>query len=159
MVLAGFQIALAQPVRQDDDVVVQGEWGKVEEIILSYVVVHIGDDRRLILPESYFMEKPFQNWTRNSAQITGSVLIWVDYSFLVHEGRKALKDTVENSPLRDRRFWNLQVADSTDKAIQLRMLATSIDSSRSWDLRCEICEGFFCLPSTALPSEPTAISC
>jgi small-conductance mechanosensitive channel len=139
---AGFQLALAQPVRQDDVVIVEGEWGRIEEITLTYVVVRIWDDRRLVLPLSYFIEKPFQNWTRTSAQIMGSVFVWVDYSFSVDQGRHALKDIIENSPLWDQRFWNLQVSDATDKAIQLRVLATSSDSSRSWDLRCEIREKF-----------------
>jgi small-conductance mechanosensitive channel len=137
---AGFQIALSQPVRQDDVVVVEGEWGRVEEITLSYVVVHIWDDRRLVLPLTYFIEKPFQNWTRTSSAVTGTVLIWVDYTFPVEEGRKALKSIVEGSPLWDGRFWNLQVSDSSDRSMQLRVLATSTDSSRSWDLRCEIRE-------------------
>jgi hypothetical protein len=92
----------------------------------------------LILPLSYFIEKPFQSWTRTSAAITGSVLLWVDYSFNVEQGREALKQIIENSPLWDNRFWNLQVSDATDKTIQLRVLATSADSSKSWDLRCEI---------------------
>jgi small-conductance mechanosensitive channel len=139
---AGFQLALAQPVLQDDVVIVEGEWGRIEEITLTYVVVHLWDDRRLILPLSYFIEKPFQNWTRTSARIMGSVFVWVDYSFPVDQGRHALKDIIENSPLWDRRFWNLQVSDATDKAIQLRVLATSSDSSKSWDLRCEIREKF-----------------
>jgi small-conductance mechanosensitive channel len=139
---AGFQIALAQPVRQDDVVVVEGEWGRVEEITLTYVIVHIWDDRRLILPLSYFIEKPFQSWTRTSASITGAVMLWVDYSFPVEEGRKALREIIEASPLWDRRFWNLQVSDATEKTIQLRVLATSVDSSKSWDLRCEIREKF-----------------
>lgn len=139
---AGFQLALAQPVLQDDVVIVEGEWGRVEEITLTYVVVHLWDDRRLILPLSYFIEKPFQNWTRTSARIMGSVFVWVDYSFPVDQGRHALKGIIENSPLWDRRFWNLQVSDATDKAIQLRVLATSSDSSKSWDLRCEIREKF-----------------
>jgi small-conductance mechanosensitive channel len=141
-VIAGFQIALAQPVRIDDVVVVEGEWGRVEDITLTYVIVHIWDDRRLILPLSYFIEKPFQSWTRTSADITGSVLLWVDYSFNVEEGRQALKRIIENSPLWDKRFWNLQVSDATDRTIQLRVLATSADSSKSWDLRCEIREKF-----------------
>jgi small-conductance mechanosensitive channel len=139
-VIAGFQIALAQPVREDDVVVVEGEWGRIEEITLTYVIVHIWDDRRLVLPLSYFIEKPFQNWTRKSADITGSVLLWVDYTFPVDEGRKAVKKIIENSPLWDRRFWNLQVSDASERTIQLRVLATSADSSRSWDLRCEIRE-------------------
>jgi small-conductance mechanosensitive channel len=139
---AGFQIALAQPVRQDDVVVVEGEWGRVEEITLSYIVVHIWDDRRLVLPLSYFIEKPFQNWTRTSAAITGSVFVWVDYSFPVEKGRQALKAIIESNPLWDKRFWNLQVSDASEKTIQLRILATSSDSSRSWDLRCAIREQF-----------------
>lgn len=139
---AGFQIALAQPVRQDDVVVVEGEWGRVEEITLTYVVVHIWDDRRLVLPLSYFIEKPFQNWTRTSAALLGSVFVWVDYSFPVEEGRRALKDIVEGSPLWDGRFWNLQVTDADERSMQLRVLATSADSSKSFDLRCEIREKF-----------------
>ena len=141
-VIAGFQIALAQPMRQDDVVVVEGEWGRIEEITLTYVIVHIWDDRRMVLPLSYFIEKPFQSWTRTSADITGSVLLWVDYSFNVEEGRQAVKEIIENSPLWDGRFWNLQVSDATERTIQIRVLATSADSSKSWDLRCEIREKF-----------------
>jgi len=140
--IAGFQIALAQPIRQDDVVIVEGEWGRIEEITLSYVVVHIWDDRRLVVPLTYFVENPFQNWTRNSAQLLGSVFVWVDYSFPLEEGRKELKRIIESSPLWDRRFWNLQVTDTSDKTMQLRILATSEDSSKSWDLRCEIREKF-----------------
>jgi len=139
---AGFQIALAQPMRQDDVVIVEGEWGRVEEITLSYVVVHIWDDRRLILPLSYFIEKPFQNWTRTSSGLLGSVFVWVDYAFPVDEGREALKQIIESHPLWDKRFWNLQVSDANDKTMQLRILATSADSSKSWDLRCDIREKF-----------------
>jgi len=137
---AGFQIAFAQPVRQDDVVVVEGEWGRVEEITLTNVIVHIWDDRRLILPLSYFIEKPFQNWTRTTSVITGVVYIWVDYSFPVDAARTALREIVETNPLWDRRFWNLQVSDANDRAIQLRVLATSTDSSKSWDFRCAIRE-------------------
>lgn len=140
--IAGFQIALAQPIRLDDVVIVEGEWGRIEEITLSYVIVHIWDDRRLVLPLTYFVEKPFQNWTRNSAQLLGSVFVWVDYSFPLEEGRKALGRIIESSPLWDRRFWNLQVTDTSERTMQLRVLATSADSSKSWDLRCEIREKF-----------------
>ena len=140
--IAGFQIALAQPIRLDDVVVVEGEWGRIEEITLSYVIVHIWDDRRLVLPLTYFVEKPFQNWTRSSAQLLGSVFVWVDYSFPLEEGRQALARIIESSPLWDRRFWNLQVTDTSEKTMQLRVLATSEDSSKSWDLRCEIREKF-----------------
>jgi hypothetical protein len=139
---AGFQIALAQPIRQDDVVIVEGEWGRIEEITLTFVVVHIWDDRRMVLPLSYFIQKPFQNWTRASAQLLGSIFVWVDYSFPVEEGRKALKPIIENNPLWDKRFWNLQVSDTSEKTMQLRILATSADSSKSWDLRCKIREDF-----------------
>jgi hypothetical protein len=118
----------------------EGEWVRVEEITLSYVVVHIWDDRRLVLPLSHFFEKPFQNWTRSSAALTGSVLLWIDSLFDVEAARAALKPIIEGSSVWDRRFWNLQVSDTCEKCMQLRVLATSVDSSRSWDLRCEICE-------------------
>jgi small-conductance mechanosensitive channel len=140
--LAGFQIALAQPMRQDDVVIVEGEWGRVEEITLTYVVVHLWDDRRLVLPLSYFIEKPFQNWTRASARLLGSVFVWVDYSFPVDQARTALKAIIEASPVWDKRFWNLQVTDANDKSMQLRVLATAADSSAAFDLRCEIREKF-----------------
>jgi small-conductance mechanosensitive channel len=140
--LAGFQIALAQPMREDDVVVVEGEWGRIEEITLTYVVIHIWDDRRLVVPLSYFIEKPFANWTRTSAQILGQVIIWVDYGFPVEEGRGVLKSIIEASPRWDRRFWNLQVTDTSERTMQLRVLATSADSSTNFDLRCEIREKF-----------------
>jgi small-conductance mechanosensitive channel len=149
--LAGFQIALAQPIRQDDVVIVDGEWGRVEEISLTYVVVHIWDDRRLVLPLSYFIEKPFQNWTRTSAQLLGSVFVWVDYSFPVDEARRALERIVSASPKWDRRFWNLQVTDANERAVQLRVLATAADSSSAWDLRCEIREKFIAYIQAAHP--------
>jgi len=148
---AGFQIALAQPVRQDDVVVVEGEWGRIEEITLTTVVVHIWDDRRLVLPLSYFIEKPFQNWTRTSSALLGSVFLWVDYSLPLDAARQALARIVEASPLWDRRFWNLQVSDASERTMQLRVLATASDSSRSWDLRCEIREKFIAYIQTHHP--------
>ena len=138
--LAGLQIALTEPIRLDDVVIVEGEWGRVEEITLTYVVIRIWDDRRLVVPLSYFIEKPFQNWTRASADLLGSVFVWVDYSLPLDETRKALKEIIESNPLWDKRFWNLQVTDATEKTMQIRVLATSADSSRSWDLRCDIRE-------------------
>lgn len=139
---AGFQLAMTQPIRLDDVVIVEGEWGRIEEITLTYVVVHIWDDRRLVVPLSYFIENPFQNWTRNSAQLLGSVFLWVDYSLPLEEARRALKEIIEAHPLWDKRFWNLQVSDASEKTMQIRVLATSADSSRSWDLRCAIREQF-----------------
>ena len=140
--LAGFQIALAQPMRQDDVVVVEGEWGRIEEITLTYVVIHIWDDRRLVVPLSYFIEKPFANWTRTSAQIMGQVTVWVDYGFPVEQARAVLKEIIESSARWDRRYWNLQVTDTNEQCMQLRVLATSADSSTNFDLRCEIREKF-----------------
>jgi small-conductance mechanosensitive channel len=137
---AGFQIALAQPIRLDDVVIFEGEWGRVEEITLTYVVIHIWDDRRLIVPLSDFIEKPFQNWTRVSAQLLGSVLLWVDYSLPLEETRQAARQILEASPLWDRRFWNLQVSDTSERTMQIRVLCTAADSSKAWDLRCEVRE-------------------
>ena len=137
---AGFQLAMTQPIRLDDVVIVEGEWGRIEEITLTYVVIHIWDDRRLIVPLSYFIEKPFQNWTRVSADLLGSVLVWVDYSLPLDEIRLALKTIIEPHPLWDRRFWNMQVTDATEKSMQIRVLATAADSTKAWDLRCEIRE-------------------
>jgi small-conductance mechanosensitive channel len=137
---AGFQIAMTQPIRLDDVVIVEGEWGRVEEITLTYVIIHIWDDRRLVVPLGYFIEKPFQNWTRVSAQLLGSVFVWVDYTMPLEEIRKALKEIIEPNPLWDKRFWNLQVTDATEKTMQIRVLATSADSSKGWDLRCDIRE-------------------
>ena len=142
---AGFQLALTQPIRIDDVVVVEGEWGRIEEITLTYVVVHIWDDRRLVVPLSYFIEKPFQNWTRTSAGILGSVFVWADYTLPVEEVRKALKGIIEGHPLWDKRFWNLQVTDATEQTQQLRVLATSENSDKSWDLRCDIREKLIAL--------------
>ena len=137
---AGFQIAMTQPIRLDDVVIVEGEWGRVEEITLTYVVIHIWDDRRLVVPLGYFIEKPFQNWTRTSAQLLGSVFVWVDYTLPLDEVRRALKAIIEPHPLWDKRFWNLQVTDATEKTMQLRVLATTADASQGWDLRCAIRE-------------------
>ena len=137
---AGFQLAMTQPIRLDDVVIVEGEWGRVEEITLTYVVIHIWDDRRLIVPLSHFIEKPFQNWTRVSANILGSVFLWVDYTLPLEEVRKATQEIVQASAIWDKRFWNLQVTDTTERTMQIRVLATAADSGKAWDLRCEIRE-------------------
>jgi len=137
---AGFQLAMTQPIRLDDVVIVEGEWGRIEEITLTYVIIRIWDERRLVVPLSYFIEKPFQNWTRVSADLMGSVFVWADYSLPVGEIRQALKGIIETHPLWDKRFWNLQVTDTSEHAMQIRVLATSADSTKSWDLRCDIRE-------------------
>ena len=137
---AGFQLAITQPIRLDDVVIVENEWGRIEEITLTYVVVKIWDERRLIVPLSYFIEKPFQNWTRASAELLGSVFLWTDFSVSLPELRLAVHKIVANAPDWDKRFWNLQVTDTTDRAMQIRVLATAADASKAWDLRCHIRE-------------------
>lgn len=137
---AGFQIAMTQPIRIDDVVIVENEWGRIEEITLTYVVIRIWDERRLIVPLSHFIENPFQNWTRASANLLGSVYLWVDYSMPLEEVRQATRRIVEASPIWDKRFWNLVVSDANDRAMQIRVLATAGSSSAAWDLRCEIRE-------------------
>lgn len=139
--LAGFQIAFTQPIRIDDVVIVEGEWGRIEEITLTYVVVKIWDERRMITPLTYFIEKPFQNWTRTKAELLGAVFIWVDYSFPVDDLRKELSRLVELNPLWDKRVEVLQVVETSEQCIQLRVLVSADESSKAFDLRCDIREG------------------
>lgn len=138
--LAGFQLALTQPIRIDDVLVVEGEWGRVEEITLTYVVVCIWDRRRLVLPISYFIEKPFQNWTRTSASILGTVHVQVDYTVPVEEVRTRLGELVESSEYWDGEVWRLHVTDSSDRTLELRALMSAEDSPSAWELRCEVRE-------------------
>ena len=138
---AGFQIAMTQPIRLDDVVIVEGEWGRIEDITLTYVVVRIWDQRRLIVPLSTFIDKAFQNWTRTSSDIMGSVFLWADYTVPVEEIRKEAGRLVESDPGWDKKFWNLVVTDVTDRAIQLRVLCTASDSGKAWDMRCRVREG------------------
>jgi small-conductance mechanosensitive channel len=139
-ILAGVQIALTQPFRVDDVVIVEGEWGRIEEITLTYVVVRIWDKRRLILPITYFIEKPFQNWTRVSADLLGTVNLYLDYSVPVDEIRKECKRILEQSPLWDREAWCVQVTDTSEHTMLVRPLFSAKNSSDQWDLRCEVRE-------------------
>jgi small-conductance mechanosensitive channel len=138
--LAGFQIAMTQPIRIDDVVIVEGEWGRIEEITLTYVVVAIWDLRRLVVPITYFIEKPFQNWTRTSSDILGSVFLQVDFDVPVDAVRRELTRILEGSANWDRKVNVLQVTDTKDRTLELRALASSSDASKSWDLRCEVRE-------------------
>lgn len=138
--LAGFQIAMTQPIRIDDVVIVEGEWGRIEEITLTYVVVRIWDQRRLVVPITYFIEKPFQNWTRTSADILGTIFLQVDYAVPVDSVRQELTRILEGSPNWDRKVNVLQVTDAKERTLELRALASSSDASKSWDLRCEVRE-------------------
>lgn len=138
--LAGVQIAITQPIRLDDVVIVEGEWGRIEEITLTYVVVKIWDERRLVLPVTYFIEKPFQNWTRTSSNILGTVFLYTDYSVPVDVLRKQLDVFLTNHPKWDGRVANIQVTDTKERYMELRILLSSTDSSRNWDLRVDIRE-------------------
>ena len=139
-VLAGFQLALAQPIRLDDVVIVEGEWGWIEEINITYVVIRIWDKRRLIVPTKYFIEKPFQNWTRTSAEILGTVFIYTDYTVPVGAIREELTRILKDDPLWDGKVNNLQVTNATDKAIEIRALMSASDSPKAWDLRVGVRE-------------------
>lgn len=138
--LAGIQIAFTQPFRLDDAVVVEGEWGWIEEIHLTYVVVRIWDKRRFVLPSNYFLEKPFQNWTRNNAEITGSVFLYVDYSVPLDALREELTRLLEASELWDGKANVLQVTDSTEQSMEIRILVSARNSPTAWDLRVYIRE-------------------
>ena len=139
-IIAGIQIAISQPIRLDDAVVVENEWGWIEEITLTYVVVRIWDLRRLVLPISYFIEKPFQNWTRTSADIIGSVFLYVDYTVPMEEVRQELYNILEKSPHWDKKVKVLQVTNTTERTVELRALMSAADSPTAWNLRCEVRE-------------------
>jgi len=138
--IAGIQIAIAQPIRLDDVVIVENEWGWIEEITLTYVVIRIWDLRRLIVPISYFIDKPFQNWTRISADILGSVYIYADYTIPVNEVREELTRILNKSASWDKKVNVLQVTNATERTVELRALMSASDSPTAWKLRCEVRE-------------------
>jgi len=149
--LAGIQIAITQPVKIEDSVVINGEWGWVEDITSTYLVVRTWDWRRLIVPLSWFLEQPIQNWTRETATIIGQVHFFVDYRTPIEVLRKELDRLVHASKLWDGNIVNLQVVDATESAIQIRILATASDASRAWDLRCELREKMISFLQTEHP--------
>ncbi len=138
--IAGLQIAFTQPIRLDDVVIVEGEWGRIEEITLTYVVVRIWDLRRLIVPITYFIEKPFQNWTRISADILGTVFLYVDHTVPTDAIRAELQKILEASELWDRKVSVLQVTNTSERTVELRALMSASDASQAWSLRCEVRE-------------------
>lgn len=137
---AGIQLAVTQPIRIGDAVIVENEWGWVEEITGTYVVIKLWDWRRMVVPLSYFLEKPFQNWTRQSTDLIGTVLLWVDYTVPVAPIRAKLGEIAKASKLWDGQVVNLQVVDSNERAVQLRALVSARTSPQAWDLRCEVRE-------------------
>lgn len=142
-VVAGFQILFTQPLRIDDAVVVEGEWGTVEELTLTYVVVRLWDFRRLILPITYFIEKPFQNWTRSSSNILGTVFFWVDFDTDIEAVRALFLKIVGDSKLWDKATAGLQVTDASENGLQVRCLLSAADAGALWNLRCEVREAMF----------------
>lgn len=138
--LAGFQIAFTQPIRMDDVLIVEGEWGKVEEINLTYVVVAIWDKRRLVLPINYFIEKPFQNWTRTTAEILGTVFIYTDFTIPVESLRQKLSELLHANRLWDGKVNVLQVTDLRERTMEIRCLMSCRNSGDAFDLRCYVRE-------------------
>ena len=139
-IIAGVQIALTQPIRIEDAVVVEGEWGWIEAITATYVVIRVWDWRRLVIPLSYFIEQPFQNWTREKANILGSVFWHVDYRAPVQEIREKLEEVVRAQPLWDGDAVVLQVVDADAETLRLRALMSARNSPQAWDLRCAVRE-------------------
>jgi len=138
--LAGIQLAIAQPIRIEDAVIVEGEWGNVEDITATYVVVRLWDWRRMILPLSYFIEKPFQNWTRDGAALIGTVMIYLDYTIPVDALRRKVEEIAQSSKLWDRKIVNVQVTDFKDATMEVRILVSASNAPRTFDMRCEMRE-------------------
>ncbi len=139
--IAGIQIAFAQPFRLEDAVVIDGEWGWIEEIGMMYVVVRIWDLRRLVIPLSYFLDNAFQNWTRTSADLLGSTMLYVDYTVPLDEMRAELKRICESTKLWKGDVCVLQVTDASEHTMQLRALMDARNGGDAWDLRCLVREG------------------
>ncbi|MCL7987212.1 mechanosensitive ion channel family protein [Sphingobacterium sp. lm-10] len=150
--LAGLQIAFTQPIRMDDVLIVEGEWGKVEEINLTYVVVNIWDKRRLVLPINYFIEKPFQNWTRTTAEILGTVFLYVDFTIPVEKLREKLTELLEANVLWDGKVNVLQVTDFKEKTMELRCLMSCRNSGQAFELRCYVREHMIAYINEHFPS-------
>ncbi len=138
--IAGLQIAFTQPIRIDDVVIVENEWGRIEEITLTYVVVKIWDLRRLVVPITYFIEKPFQNWTRVTSDLLGTVYIYVDYTVPIEAVREELHRILKKSELWDGKVCVLQVTNTSEHTLELRALMSTEDASKGWSLRCEVRE-------------------
>jgi small-conductance mechanosensitive channel len=150
--VAGIQLAVTQPIRLEDAVIVEGEWGNVEEITSTYVVVRLWDWRRMILPLSYFIEHPFQNWTREGASLIGTAFIYVDYTAPVAAMRRKLEEIARASPLWDRRVVNMQVTDLRADTMEIRMLVSASNAGRTFDIRCEVREKMIAFLQAEYPS-------
>jgi small-conductance mechanosensitive channel len=149
--ISGLQMAFTEPIRIDDVIIIEGEWGRIEEIRLTYVVVKLWDERRLIVPVSKFLEESFQNWTRTTSQILGSVFWYLDPSVDIGALRAKLEELVKANEGWDGRFFNLQVTDTRPEAIEVRALITAKDASTAFDLRCDIREGMLAFIREHMP--------
>ena len=138
--IAGLQLALAQPIRLDDVLIVKGEWGRVEEITGTYVVLRIWDDRRMVIPLQWFIENPFENWTRTSSQLLGLVVLHLDYALPMDAFRAQARQVVQAAPEWDGRVCVVQVQDATERAMQVRVLVSAAHAGKLWDLRCRVRE-------------------
>ena len=149
--IAGLQIAFSQPIRIDDVLIVKGEWGRVERITGTYVVVRIWDERRMIVPLQWFIENPFENWTHTSASILGTVFLWLDFSVPVQKVRTEFERITHASTRWDKRVCVLHVTDANEKGMQLRLLVSAVDSGTAFDLRCEIREAMIAFVAANYP--------
>ena len=149
--IAGIQMAFTEPIRIDDVVIIDGEWGRIEEIRLTYVVVAIWDERRLVVPVSRFLEQPFENWTRSSSKILGSVFFWLDPTADVPRLRERFERIVRDNPRWDGRALGFQLTDTTSEAIQLRGIMTVADAGLAFDLRCDVREAMLAYIRDEMP--------
>jgi hypothetical protein len=150
--VAGIQIALTQPMRLEDAVIVENEWGWIEEITSTYVVVRLWDWRRMVLPLTYFIEHPFQNWTRQTATLIGSVYLYLDYTAPLDALRRELDRIVHSTDKWYGGVCVLQVSDARERVIEVRALADAKDAGTAWDLRCIIREGLISFLQKNYPS-------
>jgi small-conductance mechanosensitive channel len=139
--VAGLQLAFSDALRLDDVVVVEEEWGRIEELTLTYVVLRLWDERRLVLPVSYFTQNPFENWTRHGSRVVAVVYLRVDWAVPVDKLREELYRFIQDSPLWDQKDWTLQVTDVLPNGlVELRGLMSAADSASAWDLKCDVRE-------------------
>ncbi|MDB5751531.1 MAG: putative small conductance mechanosensitive ion [Ramlibacter sp.] len=149
--IAGLQLALAQPIRLDDVLIVKGEWGRVEEITGTYVVLKIWDERRLIIPLQWFIENPFENWTRTGSQLLGTAFLYLDFGAPVDAIRAEAKRITEEAPEWDKRVFGVQVTDTTERTMQVRILVSAANSGAAFDLRCKLREGLLAFLAREYP--------
>ena len=157
--IAGLQLALAQPIRLDDVLIVEGEWGRVEEITGTYVVMKIWDERRLIIPLQWFIENPFQNWTRSSSQIHQAVYLHIDFATPLEPLRAELQRVVDAAPEWDRRTAKLSVVDATERTMKIRALVSAVAAGPAFDLGCKVREALFAFLAREYPQSLPMVRC